>query len=128
MTDRRPLTTLVGDISSDVQELVHEEIALAKAEVRQSARNAAVGGGLFIAAGLTAVLALFFLALAAWWGLGLLIGNALSGLVLAVVLLVIAGIAVGVGVRRVRRVKGAPRTVESVRGLARSFTPERSRR
>ena len=44
MTGDRAVSEVVQDILDDVQELLHAEVRLAKAEVRQDARQAAVSG------------------------------------------------------------------------------------
>ncbi|MCD7101698.1 phage holin family protein [Pseudoclavibacter sp. 13-3] len=128
MTERRPISTLLGDISTGMQDLVHQEIELAKAELRDSGRNAGIGGALFLGAGAIVVFALLFLSLGAWWGLGLLVGNGWSGLILGVFWLIVAGVSVLIGVKRFKKVRGAPKTVESVRGVVSAITPNRSER
>ncbi len=54
--DERSLGQLFASATADLSALVHEEIALAKAELREDARRAAVGSGAI----LLALTALFF--------------------------------------------------------------------
>lgn len=65
---QRPLGDVIGGVSTDISALISQEVALAKAELRQSGRRAAVGSALFAAAGVVVAFALLFLSLAAWWG------------------------------------------------------------
>ena len=57
MSEERTLGQLVADASHDVSDLVRHEIALAKAEIREDAKNAALGGAMFGAAGYLGLLA-----------------------------------------------------------------------
>jgi hypothetical protein len=59
-------------------------VELAKAEIRESAKRAGRGAGLLGGAGVAGMLGLLFLSIALWWGLGYLIGNAWSAVVVAV--------------------------------------------
>ncbi len=77
MTDERyrieqpdkSLGDLVGELTSEISELVTSHVELAKAEVRQDARDAARAGGMFGGAGVAALVALLMLSAAAAWGL-----------------------------------------------------------
>jgi hypothetical protein len=54
----RPLPELLRTLANDLSDLVHEEIELAKAELSQKAKQAAIGGGMFGAAAVAGVMAL----------------------------------------------------------------------
>ena len=72
MSQQQPdqtLGALFADASRDLSKLVHEEIALAKAEVRREVKNGATGGAMFGAAGFVTVLAVILLSIAAAYGL-----------------------------------------------------------
>lgn len=125
---QRPLGDVIGGVSTDISALISQEVALAKAELRQSGRRAAVGSALFAAAGVVVAFALLFLSLAAWWGLGLLVGNAWSGLILGGFWLLVAAVAVLIAIRAFKRIDGAPETVASLKSLSRTLAPKRSRR
>nr|WP_231980080.1 phage holin family protein [Tessaracoccus coleopterorum] len=70
----------MGDIASDLIDnattLIRQEVELAKVEARQSASKAGKGAGMFVGAGITALLGLIALTLALWWGLAVLLGSA----------------------------------------------------
>ena len=64
---------------------MQQEVALAKAELRESGPQAGKGIGLFVGAAVAGVLFLVFLSVCAWWGLGQFIGNQWSALIVAAV-------------------------------------------
>jgi len=102
-------------------------VALAKAELTESAKKAGKGAGMFGGAGLTALFALLFLSIAAWWGLGYLIGNAWSAVVIAVVYAIVAGILALQGRKQMKQIKGAPQTVETAKEIPDALKPNSGR-
>jgi hypothetical protein len=67
------LTALVTSATKDLSALVRDEVALAKAELRRDMKQAVMGSGLFAVAGVLAVFALIMLSFAAaCGGVGLL--------------------------------------------------------
>ncbi|MFF2488407.1 phage holin family protein [Microbacterium sp. NPDC058062] len=111
------LGDLVGEVSRDLSTLMRKELELAKAELTDSAKRAGIGAGLLGGAGYAAMMAVLFLSLALWWALGLLIGLGWSGVVVAVIWAIIAGILYAVGRSRLNTVRGAPQTVETVKEI-----------
>ena len=108
--DDRTLGELVAGISDDVRTLIRGQIELAKAELRESAREAATGSALFGAAGFLAVVAFLLLSVAAAFGLTALgLHPAVAFLVVAVLYLLIAALFAAVGKRRFDRA-GSDRT------------------
>ena len=89
----------MSEVSSDLSELVRQELALAKAEATQTATRAGKGAGMLVGAALAGVFVLLFLSLSGWWALGNVIGRSWSALV---VMLVWAIIAVAVNPRAAR--------------------------
>lgn len=110
----RSIGELMGDVSRDLSTLLRQELELAKAELRESATQAGRGAGLLSCAGVAAVLALLFGSIALWWGLGLLIGNVWSAIVVAVLWAIVAAVFAMTGRRELARVKGLPKTTETV--------------
>jgi hypothetical protein len=109
------LGDLLGEVTRDLSTLMRQEIELAKAELRQSATRAGKGAGMLGGSGYAAIMAILFLSIAAWWGLGYLIGNAWSGLVIALVWAIIALIMFLVGRASIRSIRGAPQTVATLK-------------
>ncbi|MCH6230004.1 phage holin family protein [Microbacterium sp. CFH 31415] len=115
------LGELLGEVTRDLSTLMRQEIALAKAELKESATATAKGAGLLGGAGYAAAMAVLFLSIAAWAGLANLIGGGWSGLVVAVVWAIIAAVLYSVGRKQMKQVKGAPQTVETLEEIPQAF-------
>jgi Putative Actinobacterial Holin-X, holin superfamily III len=103
---------IIKNITDDVKLLVQDQIELAKAELVPAAKNGGTGAGLFGAAGYFGISATILLYFAAAFGLveaGL--PEWLAFLIVAVALLLIAGILAGVGYLFVKRIKPPERTI-----------------
>ena len=111
------LGDLLGDVTRDVSTLIRQELELAKAELRESATRTGKAAGLYGAAAYGVMMTVLFLSIAAWWGLGYLIGNAWSGVVIAVVWAVVALVLFLSAQRRMKMVKGAPQTVDTLKKI-----------
>lgn len=120
-SEQRAASTSVGDllseVSRDLSTLMRQEVELAKAEVRQSATRAGKGAGLLGGAGVAGFLTLMFLSVALWWGLGYLIGNAWSGLVVAGIWAIVAAALALTGKKELDMVRGLPQTMESLKEI-----------
>jgi hypothetical protein len=116
MTERT-VGQLVADATQDISELVRHEVALAKAELTDDAKQAGMGAGLFGGAGFSAVVAFVLLCVSAAYGLHEGAGWPLwlSFLVVAVVLLVLAGVMALLGRGRVQKVKPPERTIATTK-------------
>jgi hypothetical protein len=124
MAGERTLGQLVAQASNDLSGLVRAEIALAKAELRVDAKNAAVGGGLFGAAGYLGLLATVTLVITIAYALvaaGLRAWAAF--LIVTVGLLLIAGILVVVGRSRIKKVSPPERTIRSTKEAIAAVKP-----
>ncbi|MFD6444599.1 phage holin family protein [Promicromonospora sp. NPDC060204] len=115
--DRHSVGQLVGEVTRDLSTLIRQEVALAKAEVAESAKRAGKGAGMFGGAGVAGHMVLLFLSLALWWALGSLIGGGWSALVVAAVWAVIAAVLAARGRAELRSVEGLSRTTESVKKI-----------
>ena len=111
------LGELLGEVSRDISTLMRQEVALAKAELKESAAKSAKGAGLMGAAGYGALMAVFFLSMALWWALGTLVGGGWSGVIVAVIWGVIALILLLIGREKLQEVDGAPQTVETLKEI-----------
>jgi len=125
--EEKAATTSLGDllsgVSQDISTLFRQEVELAKAELTVSAKKAGKGAGMFGGAGLTALFALLFLSIAAWWGLGYLLNNALSAVVVAVVYGIVALILFLRGKKELKEITGAPKTVDSLKKIPETVKP-----
>jgi hypothetical protein len=99
---------LVTDATRDISTLISKEIQLAKSELKVSVKAGGIGIGLFAAAGCLAVLAVIMLSVAIaylinWNGDGLALHWAF--LIVFGFYLLLAGLLVFVGVRKVKQVR-----------------------
>lgn len=83
---------LVTQMSEQVSQLVRGELALAESELKQKGAKAAAGGGLFGGAALVAVFGVGSLVTCAILGLATVLDAWLAALIVAVVLLLTAGV------------------------------------
>src|SRR4051794_2104251 len=109
----RGVGDIVKDIQGEIRTIVKGEVELAKTELVPSAKNAGIGAGAFSGALyflLNALLLLYVAgSLAIWQWLDIPI--ALGFVIMAGVLIVIAGILGLVGLSRVKKVKGPDRAI-----------------
>jgi hypothetical protein len=115
-TDDPTIGKLVGDVSNDVSSLIRSEIALAKTELKFSAKAGGVGIGLFAAAAFLLVLAVIMLSVAIAYFIHF------TGLDLAWCYLIVFGFyalvaaVLGlVGYRSVRKVRGPEASIEQIK-------------
>jgi hypothetical protein len=112
--DGRTIGQILGDVSRDVSTLMRQEVALAKAELRQSGMQAGKGIGMYVGAAVAGMLFLVFLSVCVWWALGGLIGRGWSALIVAVIWAIVAAILAVVGKKEFERVRGLPQTAETM--------------
>ena len=110
----RSLGELLGDVTRDISTLMRQEVALAKAELRESTSRAGKGAGLLVGAALAGFMVVLFISIALWWGLGYLMGNAWSAVVVAVLWGIAAAVLVPMGRRELERVRGLPDTADTL--------------
>ena len=115
------LGDLLGEVTRDLSTLIRQELALAKAELRESAGKAAKGAGTLGGAAYAAGMAVLFLSIALWWALGDLIGLGWSAVLVAVLWAVIALILYMVGRKEIQQIEGAPQTVETLKEIPETF-------
>ena len=96
-----PLGALVHRLSEQIPELVRSEMRLAQAELSEKGKKAGLGIGMFSAAGLLAFLGLCTLITTAILALALVMPAWAAALLVAVVLLIAAGVAAAVGKKEI---------------------------
>jgi hypothetical protein len=111
---------LVNDASRDISTLISKEIQLAKSELKVSLRFGVTGAALFVAAGLLAVLAIIMLSVAFaylihWNGDGLDLHWAF--LIVFGVYLLLAGLLVFVGIKKIKRAGPPEKAIEQGRQI-----------
>jgi uncharacterized membrane protein YqjE len=88
----RPVGELLKQLSQETTTLVKQEIDLAKAEMSEKGKQAGVGAGMFGGAGLSGLLALIFLSLAAVAALDTGMRTWLAALIVGVVWAAVAAL------------------------------------
>ena len=112
--DGRSIGEVLGDVTGNLSTLLQQELALAKAELRQSGTQAGKGIGLFAGAAVGGLLFLVFVSVSAWWGLGQFVGNQWSALIVAGVWAVVAAVLALLGKKELERIRGLQRTTETL--------------
>jgi uncharacterized membrane protein YqjE len=90
--ETRSIGQIVGDISADMSTLIHQEMDLAKAEMKQEVSKLGKGVGMFGGAGLAGWFMLFFVSLALTYLLDNWMPVELAALVVAVLWGIVAAV------------------------------------
>ena len=107
---------LIGEVTRDMSTLMRQELALAKAEVRQEAAKAAKAGGMLGAAGFAGYMVLLFLSFAAWWGLASVLPAGTSAFIVAVIWGIVGFVLYSSGRKNLQRATPPmPETVETLK-------------
>ncbi|HEX5770566.1 MAG TPA: phage holin family protein [Nocardioidaceae bacterium] len=103
---------LVADASRDISSLVQNEIALAKSELKLSAKFGGVGLGLFAAAGFLAVLAIIMVSVAIAYFINMTgLDLAWCFLIVFGAYLLLAALLGFIGVKQVKKVRAPERAI-----------------
>ena len=122
VTETRSFASLFGDIARDIQQILRGEIQLAKAEAIQELAKLKTGVVCLVLASLLGTLGLAYLLLASVLLLALTIPLWSAALIVGLVALAIAGLSAMAGLAAVRKIQGAPRTVQSLKEAVRWTT------
>lgn len=115
-SDEPSIGELLSEISTDVSQLVRDEIELAKAEIKQESSKAGKAVGMLGGAGYAGHLVLLLGSLTAIFALAHVVDIAWAALIITAVWAVIAAVLYTTGRKRLRTVNLKPeRTVESLK-------------
>ncbi len=107
---------LLIQLSEQTSRLVRDELALAQIELKNTAKHAGIGLGLFSAAGVLALFGVGALVATAIIALALVLPLWLSALIVTVVLFVAAGVVALLGRSQVQQASPTPeQTIENVK-------------
>lgn len=124
-TEEESLGALVAQASNHISTLVRSEIELAKAELRFDAKRVGTAAGLFAAAAFMAHLCLILASFAiAYVLVEIGLSTWLSFTIVTVFYLLVAGVLVFIGIRRLKGLAGMKRTTRSLKGLKEIANPE----
>lgn len=109
---------LIGLITTDVKQLVADEVALAKAELIPSGKHAGIGSGMFAGAGYFALNGLSLWFIAGALGIGRLFGAptgwaSLGFVVMGLLVLLVAGVLALIGKSQMDKVKGPEKAISN---------------
>lgn len=110
----RSIASLLGDIVTNLQQMVRAEVRLAKVELRQEAAKARQGAVLLVAGGLAAVLGLGVLLLAAVYALALVVPAWAAALIVGLVTAAVGGAVVSAGLRHFHSIHLPPQKSAAV--------------
>ncbi|MCQ1576528.1 phage holin family protein [Streptomyces parvus] len=115
----RSIGQLVASATAEMSALVHDEIALAKAEVRQDVRRGAIGSIAFVAAGVFALFSIPVLSFAAAYGIhNLGLGLAWSFLIVGAAFIALGVLLAFLGIRKFKKVKPPEKSIASAKQTA----------
>ncbi len=115
----RSLGQLVASATAEMSALVHDEIALAKAELRQDVKRVGIGGSAIGVAGVFALFSLPVLSFAAAYGIhNLGLGLAWSFLIVGGAFLLLAGLLALIAVSKFKKVKPPEKSIASAKQTA----------
>ena len=115
---RQSVGDLLGDVTRDLSTLMRQEVELAKAEARQSAKAAAKGGSLYAGAAVAGHFVLLFVSIALWWALGDALDSwAWSAVIVAVIWAIVAAVLAARARAETKQVGGLPQTTDTVKKI-----------
>ena len=107
---------LIGEVTDDLSRLMRQELALAKAELREEASKTGKAVGMLVAAGLAGFLVVLFASYALWWGLANVMDEGWAALIVTVLWAIVAAVLYSVGRKRMREVQPKPQqTVDTLK-------------
>ena len=119
--DDATLGQLVAEASRDLSALIQAEIQLAKSELSFSAKAGGIGTALFFVAGFMAAVVLILASIALALVLDIWLPVWASFFIIAGVYLLVAAIAVFVGIQLIKKVKAPTATIETAKEIPSAF-------
>ena len=116
-SDDRSLGELVASATADISTLMRQELELAKVEIKQEAKNAGKGAAGFAAAAALGAIGGLFLLIALAFGVSKIIGDHVGWgfTIVAVLLLILAGIAALIGKKSMSKVGPPEKTIGTIK-------------
>jgi len=111
----RPISTVLRDIVGNLQDIVRSELRLAKTEVLEGMEKTSRAGVLCGVGALLLVFSTMFVLLAGVFALRLLMPDWAAALSVAAGVAVIAAICLGIGVKKLKSVRAAPKTAATLK-------------
>jgi ABC-type Fe3+-siderophore transport system permease subunit len=123
----RSIGEVLADLTRDLSTLVQQEVALAKAEVKQSATRIGQSIGMFAGAAVAGFLFVLFLSIALWWAIGDKTGLGWAALIVAFVWVVI-GLVLGLVARaQLKKIRGLEQTADTLSAVPNALKGQEER-
>lgn len=106
--------TLVSNATEQMSSLIRSEIELAKMEITGEVKKGAIGGGLFAVAGVIALFSSFFFFFFLAELLAVWLARWAAFLIVFLAMLLVAGLAAFIGLRKVKKIRAPKATINSV--------------
>ncbi|MGD7003458.1 phage holin family protein [Corynebacterium halotolerans] len=119
------LGEMFSSFADHISTLFRQELTLAKAEATDSAKKAGAGAGMLAGAAVGGFFVLMFLSLALAWALGNVMDMGWAALIVAAIWAVITAVLALVGKQRLEKIKGLPRTQETVQEVPATLNPSK---
>jgi len=121
------LGELLSEVTKDLSTLMQQEVALAKAELKQEAVKAGKGAGMLGAAGFAGYMVLLFLSITLLWALDNVMDTSLAALIVALLWAVIGAVLFVIGRAQLKKVRGPEQTIETVKEVPPALKPNTGR-
>jgi len=118
---------LLSEVTRDLSTLMQQEVALAKAELKQEAVKAGKGAGMLGAAGFAGYMVLLFLSITLLWALDNVMDTSLAALIVAVLWAIIGAILFVMGKAQMKKVRAPEQTMETVKEVPPALKPNTGR-
>jgi uncharacterized membrane protein YqjE len=125
--DDESIGRLIGEVAGDVSKLFRQEVALAKAELKEEAAKAGKAGGMLAGAGFAGYMVAVLLSLALVFALDAVMPIGWAAVIVAAVWAIVGGVLYSVGRKRIKDVDPVPRqTVETLKEDAQWIRDQRN--
>lgn len=115
---RASVGDLISEVTTDLSVLLRQELALAKAELKEEGAKAAKAAGMLGGAGFAGYMVALFASIALWWGLANKMDEGWAALIVAALWGVVAAALYSNGREKMRAVHPKPeRTVETLKDV-----------
>jgi len=113
--DGRSIGSILGEVAEDFTRLVRQQLELAKVELKEEAQAAGRAGAMFGVAAVAGLMVVVLLSFGLVFALAEVMPPGWAAVIVAVLWLVVGGIAFAVGRQRLRAVKGPEKSVQTVK-------------
>lgn len=116
---------LISEVTTDLSVLMRQELALAKAELKEEAGKAGRAAGMLGAAGFAGYMVALFASISLWWGLANVMDEGWAALIVTALWAIAGAVLYSRGRTQLRRVHPKPeRTVETLKDVPAALKPE----